>query len=200
MNTLRFYLATAIFVLGFIDRASATIWTGTIIETVTFTTDPSYSTGQQLLGHFQYESDNINGDYGTTWYSMVTDTTANPGLHGDLYTFTNYVQNGLKDFDGLGSATVHLVVANGIATGFWANGQIGPSDYWFHGTEFGVSNLHMQTDETYLTKGTINFGQISSVADTASSVAMFSVGLLSLGAAWLLSKTTPGKRTHFPII
>ena len=64
MTKKRHIALTAIAGLFFLTKSFATLWTGTITETVTQTTDPSsYQVGNVFSGCYSYESDTMDGTF-----------------------------------------------------------------------------------------------------------------------------------------
>lgn len=109
----------ALFALLLCSRAFATLWHGTITQTITETNDPNLFVGQVLLGWYGYESDTIDGDFGAFNYAF-THPGAVPTLTGEL----NPINADYADEGGmLGLTTTHtwdthLTVVNGEVTDF----------------------------------------------------------------------------------
>ncbi len=172
---LRLVLA-ALLALSSFAKSQATLWSGTITETVTSTNNPNYNVGDVVLGLYEYESDTVDGDFGTGIYAAF-----NPGsigtLHTTLYNFAPQGNNGWITPNNETFAFLHhMVVTNGVVTDFYRTGQIGASDF-----DFGVNSFDSTLLGEIKTSGTLVFSAPSStVPDSTASLGLLGIGMLSV--------------------
>ncbi len=181
--------------LGFSTPTFATIWSGTITETITGTNNPGFEIGQTFIGSYSFESDELDGDY---------LPYANPyGSHPDglgtlkisIYDFAgNYWRTG-TDLE----FRLWMTVSNGVVSDFRFDGESGMTDFGFFTNSFYETNHNPigrppGTPGTYSESGSMSFSNpvaeiiaeesfsrlSASVPDAAATFALFATGLGSL--------------------
>lgn len=128
MTTRRLFLTFALFASLLCSKASATLWQGTVTETLTSTTDPRNTVGSTFTGTYEYESDTIDGTF-YPWHDHSYFTAT-------LFTFNPSALNGGVVDDAYFWYTRHLTVSDGQVTDFWMEGQTW-YDFGFSISEFG---------------------------------------------------------------
>lgn len=151
-------------------QASATVWQGTITETITATNDFRNHPGQTAIGSYSYESDSIDGTF--------TPGTAN--LEATLFTFKSDAMNGglVHLTDGFFYSSTVLTVANGEVTNFFKTGQTN-YDFGFDTTTFlSMYQNYINFGEPgapwfFQNEGTMSFSRPEAVPEGSVSTALF---------------------------
>ncbi len=192
IRTARTTLAYILMTAGVSLPVFGTLYTGTITETVTWTTSPTYQVGQTFLGYYEYESPTIDGDFGTPFYAFE-NPSALPTLFGSIYGFLGVAGEAAYLAIREGSPfTTHLKVSEGIVTEFHYDGQRGGADYFFSVSDFTASYIDFSSPggPTREIRGTVSFSAPVAVPDSAGTAGLLA-GVIFLGAVvrkrWLTS-------------
>lgn len=182
IRTARTTIAYIFLVTGVSLPVFGTLYTGTITETVSWTTSPEYYVGQTFFGHYQYESPTIDGDFGTPFYAFE-NPSALPTLFGSLYGFIGVSGEAAYLAIREGSPfTTHLKVGGNVATEFHYDGQRGGADYSFSVSDFTASYIDFSSPggPTRETRGTVSFSAPVAVPDSTSTAGLL-LGVVLLG-------------------
>lgn len=158
----------------------ATLYMGTIKQTVTFTNSPAYQVGQTFFGSYQYESPSIDGDFGTLKYKTFTNPSSLPTLGGYVYSFI--VDPARVEFDdhqfSVHNHETHLTVHDGRVTDFHRVARAGFTTVGFSLTQFNA----VYSQFFYNTQGTMAFTDPVAVPEPSTTAAAM-VGLMVIGIA-----------------
>ncbi len=205
MTKKRHLALTAIIGFSFCARSFATLWTGTITETVTQTTDPtSYQVGDVFSGCYSYESDTMDGTfYGD--HLPGAPLGANCSLGGLIFMpFVTTASFDLGPFggpvitrtDGLGPTYASLNANDRVASLSVIDGTVSLSWLFDDGFVFaaGGDSFYAISFESGLpvsgpsVNGTIAYGAPTAVPENGSTISLlFSAAFLG----WLLKGTRP---------
>ena len=174
MKTRQLVVLLALFALSFLPRAFAVPFSGTITQTITYSTAPGFDVGQTFSGQYSYDAPMIDGDF------INLPDPGNPdGILASLKADLFYFHFGWGDLSTGGFiAWNELLVQDGHVTKFNKEGQKGPADFVFTETAFSYSYKYA-TNETV--RGTMVFSDPHAVPDAESTIALLSVSLLGLG-------------------
>ena len=160
--------------------ARATLWRGTILQTLTETNDPRNTVGETFVGSYEYESDTVD--------AVLNPYLDRSHLHATLATFYASAHDGgvvTTDF-ALFLSTQHFTVRDGAVSTFAMWGQTG-YDFNFYTTGFNSSYFNYITDTMggprfFLNNGTMSFSAPEAVPETAATVTLLTFGLIALAA------------------
>lgn len=180
MNHPRSFIAVIILAAAFAVSAHATLWHGTITQTVTETNDSKYTLGQVATGWYEYESDTVDGDFGLLTYMLFHDPSANPTLQGEVFVFpARHPESWYHMGEGAHGDETHMVVTNGKVSDFHKFMRVGATDWGMSLTEF--HGVDRQTSNWIITNGTVQFSDpVAKVPDHSSTAALLFVSVIGL--------------------
>lgn len=187
MNNIRRISLGAIVALFSVAPSFATLWTGTITETVISTNHPGYAVGDIYTGTYQYESDSIDGDFGTTAYFVGHHESSVGTLFTVLYDFAPLPGRDawIRGSDGTFASQQHMIVENGEVVFFNCEGEIAYTDFGFtfeNGVGiFGGSSGGYGGDPGGSTSGTLSFSAptVANIPESTGTAFLMTMGALT---------------------